>query len=196
MAHGFGAIILAAGESRRMGRCKQLLPWGASTVIGTVAGIALAAPVDEVVVVLGRQANEVVQVLPRGDRRLRWVRNEQHDTGMLSSVCAGIAALSPTCDAFFLFLGDQPMISPQVAWQLARAYEPGQILLPVSAGRRGHPALLSLRYRPEVEALPDSVGLRQLYRQHPEAVREIPVVESSIHLDLDTPEEYEAHRPR
>lgn len=191
-----GAIILAAGESRRMGRPKQLLPWGDSTLINAVVAAVLAAPVAEAVVVLGHTADEVQQAVTGHDPRLRFVRNHQYRNGMLSSVRAGVAALSDRCDAFFLYLGDQPRASPEVAATLARAYTPGAILVPTADGRRGHPVLFSLEYREEIAGLDDAVGLRQLLWRHPDAVRELAVAEPAIHVDLDTPEDYDRYRRR
>jgi molybdenum cofactor cytidylyltransferase len=191
-----GAVILAAGESRRMGRPKQLLPWGDSTLIDAVVGAALAAPVAELVVVLGHTADRVEQAVNSRDPRLSFVRNEQYRSGMLSSVRAGVAALSDRCEAFFLYLGDQPWASPAVAAQLARAYTPGAILVPTADGRRGHPVLFSLTYRVEITELDDAVGLRQLLWRHPAAVRTVAVAEPAIHVDLDTPEDYDRYRGR
>lgn len=204
MSYRFGAVILAAGESRRMGRPKQLLSWGATTVIGAVVGAALDSPVAEIALVLGHAAEQVheaaAHLLPTAAGseapRIRFVLNQQYREGMLASVQAGVEALSPACDGFLLFLGDQPGASPDVAAALAAAYQPGSILIPVHGGRRGHPVLICLRFREELRRLDPAVGLRQLQRLHPEAVREVSVAEPFIHIDLDTPDDYERHRPR
>jgi molybdenum cofactor cytidylyltransferase len=191
MTHHLGAIVLAAGESRRMGQSKQLLPWCGSTLIDAVVAAALASPVCEVVVVLGHRAAEVEAAVRQSDPRLRFVRNERYREGMLTSVLAGVGALSDACEGFFLFLGDQPLAAPAVAAELAREYQPGAILVPADGGRRGHPVLFSLAYRREIGELDNAVGLRQLLWRHPEAVREVAVAEPAIHIDLDTPEDYE-----
>lgn len=191
----FGAVVLAAGESKRMGQPKQLLPWGGDSVIGTVTGIALAAPVARVVVVLGHAASRVARAIGQQEPQLRLVRNSRHREGMLTSVQAGVAALPADTEAFFLFLGDQPLVSPRVAWCLADAYGPEQILLPVHGGRRGHPILISCRYREEILGLDPAVGLRQLLRNHPGSVREVAVSDPGIHIDLDSEADYERYRP-
>ncbi len=196
MPHRFGAVILAAGESRRMGRPKQLLPWGETTVIGAVLAAAQRSPVAEIAVVLGHHADAVREAVRTGDSRTTCTLNPRYHEGMLSSVQAGVAALSSACDGFFLFLGDQPVASPDVARALAEAYQPGAILIPTYGDRRGHPGLFCLSFREEIGRLDPAVGLRQLQRRHPEAVRELPVGEPCIHIDLDTPEQYEQHRPR
>lgn len=195
MTRQIGAIILAAGESRRMGRPKQLLPWGEQTVIEAVVAAARASLASEVVVVLGHEAERVREAIGPGASDVRFVENPLYREGMLSSVRAGVRALSEHCEAFLLFLGDQPMASPAVARALIGAYEPGGILVPTCGGRRGHPVLFCLSYREEIMRLDDAVGLRQLSWRHPQAVREIPVEAGSIHIDLDTPEDYARHRP-
>lgn len=195
-----GAIVLAAGESRRMGRLKQVLPWGAGTIIEAVVRGVLASSVDEVVVVLGHEAEAVEAALApvRADARLRLVRNERYQEGMLSSVQAGVAALAPDCRAFLMVLGDQPGVSPAVIDLLVEAFGrgEGQILLPTFDGRRGHPVLFSLRYREEIARIDPAVGLRQLVWNHAAAVREIPVPEAHVLVDLDYPADYETHKPK
>jgi len=191
-----GAVVLAAGESRRMGRPKQLLPWGEHTVLETVIAAALAVPVAEVAVVLGAGADSVRAGTRCEDERVRWVVNDGFLAGMLTSVQAGVAALSGDCDGFLLFLGDQPLVGPDVTLRLASAYGRGSILLPVHDGRRGHPPLYCLSYREELLSLGPELGLRELNRRHPEAVREVAVSSPSIHIDLDTPEDYQRYRPR
>lgn len=195
-----GAVILAAGESRRMGRLKQVLPWGSHTVIEAVLRAVLSAPVDEVVVVLGHEAEAVREALRPvgGDPRLRSVFNERYPEGMLGSIQMGVGALSSDCQAFLMVLGDQPGTDPGVMARLIHAYGLGEggILLPTFAGRRGHPALFSLRYRAEIAAIDPKVGLRQLVWNHGADVREVPVEAESVLIDLDHPSDYEKHKPK
>lgn len=192
--------MLAAGESRRMGRLKQVLPWGAATMIEAVVRTALASSVDEVVVVLGHEAEVVAEALGpvSGDPRVRLVRNERYTEGMLSSVQAGVEALSPNCRAFLMLLGDQPGVSAGVIDKLIEAFGrgEGQILLPTFERRRGHPALFSLRYREEIARIDPTIGLRQLVWNHADAVREIEVAEANVLVDLDYPADYETHKPK
>lgn len=196
-----GAVILGAGESTRMGRLKQVLPWGSYTIIEAVVRAVLAAPVDEAVVVLGHEADAVREALRpvSADPRLKSVLNERYTEGMLASVQAGVAALPADCKAFLMVLGDQPGADPGVMALLVDAFrqgDEGAILLPTFSGRRGHPVLFSLRYRDELAALDPSVGLRQLVWNHADAVREIPVDAASVLVDLDHPSDYEKHKPK
>lgn len=183
-----------------MGRLKQVLPWGACTIIEAVVRATLASSLAEIVVVLGHEADAVEEALRplSGDPRLRLVRNAGYREGMLSSVQAGVAALSPDCRAFLMVLGDQPGINPAVIDQLIMAFGrgDGQILLPTFNGRRGHPVLFSLRYREEIAHIDPSVGLRQLVWNHADDVREIAVAEENVLIDLDYPTDYETHKPK
>lgn len=195
-----GAVILAAGESRRMGQLKQVLPWGAGTMIEAVVRSVLASPVEEAVVVLGHEAAAVQGALRpvASNPRLRSVVNERYREGMLGSVQAGVQALSEQCAAFLMVLADQPQISPAVVRLLVEAFSRGEgrILLPTFGGRRGHPVLFSLAYRSELTTLDPAVGLRQLVWNHPGDVREIPVPDENVLVDLDYPGDYEKHRPQ
>lgn len=194
-----GAVVLAAGESRRMGRPKMLLPWESSTVLGTVVSRLLALPLEAVAVVLGHNAEAIRTALAplTGDGRLLAVNNPAYGSGMLTSVQAGVSALPEQCSAFLLALGDHPAVVPAVALALLARHqaEPAAIYIPTYQGRRGHPVLFPLCYRAEIRSLPPEEGLRGLLRRHPEAVRELPVDDAGILVDLDTPADYEQHKP-
>ncbi|MBI3945382.1 MAG: nucleotidyltransferase family protein [Armatimonadetes bacterium] len=193
--YGLVAIILAAGESRRMGRPKQLLPYGDRTVLQRVADNVLASGVRPVIVVLGHRAEEVRASL--GDRPVVPVVNTDYASGMLSSVQAGVRAALPLLmiegrRGFLFCLGDQPQVGPEVIRAVATAFADTErgIVVPVLAGRRGHPAAYSAVYAGEILALGPGVGLREVLRRHPEDVCAVPLEEEGILADLDTPEEY------
>lgn len=198
------AVILAAGESRRMGTQKLLLPFGETTVVGAVVRTAEASLADRALVVLGADGERVRAELERGradgrtgERRgndkIGFAANENYLSGMLSSVQAGFRALPEDAEAAVVMLGDQPFLPAKVVDAVVAAYrESGEgIVIPVFGGRRGHPVLIDLKYRGEVLALDPSDGLRQLMRAHPAEVREVEVDDAGILRDLDTPEDYQ-----
>ena len=188
-------IILAAGESRRMGRQKLLLPFGEATVVEAVVRTALASGVDRALVVLGADREAVrAKLEPSG---VDFAVNERFADGMLSSIQTGFRALPPEAEAAVVMLGDQPFLPPQVVDEVVRGYrESGKgIVIPVFRTRRGHPVLVDLKYRDEVLALDPSDGLRRLMRTHPEDIAEVEVDDANILRDLDTPEDYEGVKP-
>jgi molybdenum cofactor cytidylyltransferase len=188
------AIVPAAGLSSRMGGPlpKPLLPWGASTVIGTVVSTLLAAGVAEVIVVTGHQGEAIEAAL--AGHAVRCVYNPAYAGGeMLSSIQAGLAAAHPASAGALLALADQPQMQLAVVQQVLRAFDDsdGQALvIPSYALRRGHPILLPRRLWDEVLALPAGATLRTAIQRHAAAIRYVEVDTASVLADLDTPEQY------
>ena len=184
------AVVVAAGESRRMGVPKQLLPFGGRTVLQTVLDRLLSSRVDGIVVVLGFRAEQIRSTL--SDIPVQVVINSDFKMGMLSSVQAGVSALPSSATAALICLGDQPWISPGLVNRLIDEHHRSQsgIVIPTFDGRRGHPALVGIRHRDEILGLSGGPGLKALMRGHPEDTLEVKVQEREILDDLDTPEDY------
>jgi CTP:molybdopterin cytidylyltransferase MocA len=186
------AVVIAAGESRRMGRLKPLLPLGSRTVLQRAVDGLLSAEVSPLFVVVGHRAEEVTACI--ADRPVIITANPRYSGGMLSSIQWGIRQLPHEVPAFLLALGDQPDIRPEVVQSLREEWEarPGSIVVPVVGGKRGHPVLFDSRYLPEILSLREPQTLRDVVHS-PEAVRrEVAVSSDGPLLDLDTPEDYEA----
>jgi len=186
-----GAVILAAGESRRMGSPKLLLPYRGSTMIESVLEAVTASDVESTVVVLGAGRGPLRKKIRRFP--VSEIVNLRYRRGMLSSIQCGVAALPGGCRAALVVLGDQPGISAAVIDALIAAYQKGRecIVVPVFRGRRGHPLLVDLKYRDEIAALSPETGLRALFAAHPDDILEVVLTEASILEDIDTPEEYQ-----
>jgi len=184
------AIVLAAGESRRMGAQKLLLPFAGKTVVGHVVSEIHRGGVHDIVVVTGKDHEGVARVL--AGREARIVRNERYEEGMLSSVRAGLRALSAYSESVLIALGDQPAIHPRIVRDLIRALASSSktIAVPVFEGRRGHPLLFSRIHRDEILTGFDEVGLRGLLRQRSECLLEIPVESDAVLSDMASPEDY------
>ena len=184
------AIVLAAGESQRMGAPKLLLPFGGKTVIEAVLDSVKASPVEGILLVVGAGAAPIEEkAKPYG---ARVALNPDFRSGMLSSVQCGFRQLPLEAEAALVFLADQPAIKPYVAEALVKAlrHTGRGIIIPVFDRRRGHPILISAQYRTEIESLDPEVGLRQLLDRHTEDILEEPVDDPTILRDLDTPEDY------
>ena len=184
-------MILGAGASRRLGQPKQLLSFEGTTLLGwVIAQAERAAGLDEVVVVLGRAADEIRQRVDFG--RARVVENPVFGEGCASSYRAGIGALSPRSDAIVIILGDQPGVGPEIIDRVAEEGRQGngQIVLGSYRGRKGHPLLFARPLFDKLVGLHGDKAAWKLVAAHPDLIRErqfdLPFPE-----DVDTWEDFE-----
>jgi len=181
------AIVLAAGRSTRMGRCKQLLPLNERPALQRVLDALSEGQVERMAVVLGPQGMEVSSAAEAPNTIL--VTNPDPAGDMASSVLADLAALDSSYAAILIALADMPLIRPATIQSLIQSYRhaPCAVLVPTYRERGGHPPLFAQsvlrRLRPG-ETLRD---LRQRYKQD---TRRLPVDDPGILLDMDTPEDY------
>jgi molybdenum cofactor cytidylyltransferase len=185
-------IILAAGESARMGRDKALLRWGGATFLEHLRAVLKNAGLGLVRVVLGANADGVLKQVRLAPVEV--VLNRQWHQGMLTSVVAGLDSLPRgLVDAAVLCLVDHPCVSSALLRTLVERFRAtGKlIVLPVCQGQRGHPALFSAKLFDELRAAPLAVGARHVVRQHPDDVLEVPTEEDGILLNTNDPAAYE-----
>ena len=184
------SVILAAGESRRMEEPKMVLPFGSSTIIGTVAGNALNSVSAHVRVVLGADADAIRESI--AGLKVEQVLNRDYRDGMLSSVQAGIRSLPEATTAVMVLLGDQPMISADIMDRMIERYKQSEkdIIIASVNGKRGHPMIFSARYIPEILAYGPEDSLRNLPAKHPGEVEEMETGKPEILRDIDTPQDY------
>jgi len=184
------AIILAAGESKRMGKPKLLLPFGEKTIIETIVETVVSSKVEKTLVILGSDRKKIEERIKNYPARV--VYNRDFRSGMLSSVQCGFKALPEEARAVLVVLGDQPKISANIINKLIDAYKSkGKgIVLPVYKNERGHPVLIDVKYRKEVENLNPEVGLRGTVYNHPEDILEVDVKTPSILKDIDDESDY------
>ena len=188
-------IVLAAGLSRRMGRPKLLLDWGGKPVIRRAVEQVRAGGVDEVVVVLGREAQGIREAL--SGLPVRFVENPEPEAGQASSIACGVSALGPAASATLIALGDQPALPPEVIPRLLQAFkETGKpIVAPLYRGVQGNPVLFSSAVFPELRALMGDRGARSVVEKDPSRVALVSF-DLPMPADLDTFEDYERLRPR
>jgi molybdenum cofactor cytidylyltransferase len=184
-------ILLAAGESRRMGSPKALLHYQGKTFIERICHAYLTSGVDELIVVLGARADELRRAIP-AHPRLRTVENPRYFQGQLSSLMTGIGALSSESEAAVVNLVDHPLISAQTISALISSFResPLPILIASYNGKRGHPVLFSKQVYGEILAAPLDQGAKVVVRKDPSRVRELPLYDPGILADIDTPEDY------
>ena len=190
------AVILAAGASRRMGQPKMLLPWGNTVIIQKVVSTLLSSGVTQPVMVTGRSAENIKQVIPTDS--IIWAHNPDYEnTEMLQSLKIGLKVLPENASAFLIVLGDQPQIEVSIITQIIAAFKTNHaaITIPSYQFRRGHPWLVSREMLPELLALPADATLRQFLNAHADAIAYLNVDTPSVLMDLDTPADYEKQKP-
>lgn len=189
------AIILAAGGSSRFGRPKQLLDWGGRPLVTQAADVAWTAGLDPVIVVVGAHAEAVTGALR--SRPVQIVRNYRWEAGISTSLYVGLASLPESVRAAIFIQADQPLITPRFLQELIRRYEAGAgtILVPQDEnGQQGSPVLFDRTHFAELATLSGDVGGRALFERHRADLAYLPVVDSQILTDVDTPEAYERLR--
>lgn len=184
------AILLAAGESRRMGEFKQLLRLGDKRFVEHCADNLLASRVDEVIIVTGHREFEVRRAI--GDRPVSFAHNAEYQSGMATSIKRGVQALSESTRAFLLALVDQPLIGADVINSVIETYEsaPAIIVMPTYDGKNGHPILLDRVLKDEILAMDPVYGLRQVVRAHSSRVTHVAVSSRAVLEDCDLLEDY------
>ena len=189
-----GVVLLAAGQSRRMGDVNKLTAQIAGKpVIRHVAETIFAAGLDDVVVVLGHDAQAVTSCLD--GLPVRFVVNEAYRSGQASSVGAGVAALNSTTTDVMIVLGDMPLLSPSFLQDLQRHHlansqHEQMICLPFSVrdGQRqvGHPVIWGRQFFAELQRLSGDQGGRQIWADHPAMTSYLEVEDPALFLDTDT----------
>lgn len=196
----FSAVILSAGFSSRMHDFKPLLPIGGVPALGRLVSEFAAAGIDEIIVVVGHRHEEVIeylQTLPSEVRQaVRPVHNEIFAEGMYTSVRAGVGAVSPAKEAFFMLPVDYPLVGSGVFETLMAYWCEGKaadtrLLYPVFGERRGHPPLLSTEFVREIMTEDQPMGLRSFFRNHQRHAENVVVTDETVLWDMDRKEDYE-----
>ncbi|MBS3905969.1 MAG: molybdenum cofactor cytidylyltransferase [Syntrophaceae bacterium] len=184
------AILLGAGESKRMGRDKLSLPWGKKTILERCLKTLLRSRVKEVVIVLNDRKKEINHRL--GKKKIKVVVNPDYKRGMSTSIRYGMKAIDPKSDGILIALGDQPFIKTRTINALIGAFgrAEGKIVVPSFRGRRGHPVIFHRKYEEELLRLRGDAGGKTIVMKHSEDVRIIPVKSEGVIRDIDTWEDY------
>jgi molybdenum cofactor cytidylyltransferase len=184
------AIILAAGESKRMGSPKMLLPFKGFTMIENVIANVSGSKVDKIMVVLGACRDAIADLIRT--KAVNYCYNENYKDGMLSSVVCGFRNIPIDHSAVLVFQGDQPLITPKVINSVIEVYiSSGKgIVIPVYDSKRGHPILIDRKYSNEIQELSPDEGLRSLALKYPDDVLEVNTDDAGILRDFDSYDEY------
>ena len=191
---GVSAILIAAGESSRMGYPKPLMLWNGRTLLEHQICSLTQAGVAEVVVVLGHQA-DVISPYARG-AKVRWVKNRDYRLGKTTSIKAGLQHIDPAAKGILLLAVDQPRTASIVS-RIIQSHLDSDALItsPRFQGHGGHPLVFSASLKPELERLSeDREGIREVFQAHRERVLEVAFEDSLVCLDLNTQKDYKEAR--
>lgn len=185
------AILLAGGESSRMGTPKPLLDWGGSTLIEYQLSQLREAGADRLIVVLGHRAEELLPYVHRAGAQA--IINELYAEGRASSVRVAVGALPENADALVVLNVDQPRPARGTRRLLAEHHRNRALItVPTFEGKRGHPVIFDARLAPELREVREATeGMRAVMQAHEQKVREVPFDTPVVVLDMNLPEEYE-----
>lgn len=187
------AILLAAGESTRMGQPKPLLEWFGKPLVCWQAESLLQAGADEVVVVLGHRGPEIAQRVSFSTPEIRVVQNNRYREGKTTSLLAGLAAAAPDARAIVILAVDQP----RPVWlirEVLQAHLGSEALItsPRFQGHGGHPLIFDASLRDELARVSEErEGIREVVRNHESQMLKLPIDSPLVRLDLNTPEAYD-----
>ncbi len=192
------AVVLAAGQSRRMGPQNKLLAEiDGTAMVRHVVDAVTSSQASEVVVVLGHESDTVRQSV--ADRNPVFAENPDFAAGLSTSLQVGVSAVSPDVDGVIVCLGDMPRVTSQIVDRMIAAFDPLEgraIVVPTRNGKRGNPVLFARRFFPEIAAVSGDVGARHLIGNHDDVVVELEIGDDAVLADVDTPEALAALRER
>ncbi|HEM45676.1 MAG TPA: 4-diphosphocytidyl-2C-methyl-D-erythritol kinase, partial [Alphaproteobacteria bacterium] len=183
------AVVLAAGQSRRMGpQNKMLATVDGEPMIARVVDNVLASQARPVVVVTGYESARVREAL--AGRPVELVDNPRFAEGLSFSLRCGLRALPPDIEGALICLGDMPRVTPDQLDRLIAAFNPVEgraICVPTVQGKRGNPVLFARRFFEAMETVSGDVGARHLIGEAPDLVCEVEMADRGVLLDIDTP---------
>lgn len=185
-------LILAAGESSRMGKDKALLAYRGRTFLETLFANLREAGLKRIAVVLGHHAEEIRRAVNLPDAQ--WISNPDYRLGQTSSLQAGLRALAHAeLEGIVLCLVDHPAISVEVIRTLLKSFRQtgASVVVPTCGGRRGHPILIARSLFKELLDLGPESGANTVIRKHREATHFVEVEDPGVLLDIDDPEAYQ-----
>jgi len=187
------AIILAAGQSKRMGKPKSLLRFNDKTFLEQIISVLKASYVDKITVVLGPKAETIKKMVDLSATNV--VINRDYQKGQLSSLIAAIVHTPQETEAILVCLVDNPFISKQTVNEIICKFKETNhpIIIPVFNKKRGHPTLFSRSLFNELLNAPKDRGARYVVYSNEEKILELDTSESGILIGIDTPRDYELH---
>jgi molybdenum cofactor cytidylyltransferase len=182
-------LVLGAGGSRRLGRPKQLLPYGDGTLLDHTVATARACDFDQIVVPIGGASEEVAERVDLSGADV--VVNYAFGEGCSSSIAAALGAVNRSCDLLVLMLGDQPGVTPATVHALIDGRGDAPLAVCRYDDGRGHPIAFAPSVFPQLADLHGDKGVWRLLDERAGDVVDVPIA-GNVPLDVDTPEDYQA----
>ena len=184
------AILLAAGQSKRMNGENKLTKEvkGLPLIKHSVQNI-LDSSIDELIVVLGHQ-KEIIEKLIERNEKIKLVFNQNFKSGMASSIKAGLNCLSEKTDAFFVCLGDMPMVNSDVYNQIIKSKGQKEIIVPTYEKQQGNPVLFAKSMKEKIMDISGDVGAKKILELNKEKIFYLPIDDSGVVLDFNTQESF------
>ncbi len=185
----FSAILLAAGESERLGQNKLLLPLRHKTVLENVIDKFESDDILEILIVVGKFASAFKKNIHV--EKVKWVLNPDPSKGMSSSIKIGLQQAASDSAAVFITPADMPVFKKETVTAMINAFERGAVIVPTFQRHRGHPVLLDKKIADECLSCTSERILYQVLRDHRKDIRWLAVEDEGILQDMDTIEDYE-----
>lgn len=191
------AILLGAGESKRMKVNKLSLPWGRETIFEHCFSVLLRSKAQEVIVILNpqnaRMKRQIEKISTSTTKKVKITFNPHYKRGMSTSIHRGLQVMDPRNEGILISLGDQPFLKTSTINALLRAFNQkrGEIVVPSFRGVKGHPVVFHRKYEKELLKLRGDTGGKSILLQYSKQIKTIPVRSEGVVKDIDTREAYQ-----
>jgi molybdenum cofactor cytidylyltransferase len=191
------AILLGAGESKRMKVNKLFLPWGRETVFEHCFNTLLRSKAGEIIVVLSKQNEEMKERFKKrsasATKKVKVTFNRYYKRGMSTSIHKGLLVMDPRSEGILISLGDQPFLKTRTINVLLRAFQQrkGGIVVPSFQGMKGHPVIFHRMFRKELLKLRGDTGGKPILLKYSKLIKTLPVRSEGVIKDIDTREAYQ-----
>ena len=185
------AILLAAGQSKRMNGENKLTKeiQGAPLIKHSVKNI-LASAIDELIVVLGHQ-KETIEKLINKNEKIKFVFNKDFESGIASSIKTGLNNLSEKTEAFFICLGDMPMVNPNIYNQLIKSINKKEIIVPTYKGQQGNPVLFAKSMKEKIINISGDVGAKKILELNKDKILNLEINDQCVTKDFNTQDSFD-----
>ena len=184
------AILLAAGESKRMnGENKLTKNINGKPLIKRSVQNILDSSIDEIIIIIGYQS-EIIKNIINKNKKIKFIFNNDYKSGMASSIKIGINNLSKKTEAFFICLGDMPMINKKIYNQLIKHKKNKEIIVPTYKNQQGNPVLFSILMKDEIMNIEGDSGAKKILKKNKDKILNLETNDLGILKNYNTPDNF------